>query len=143
MVTGALFAHGTLLKVDDGGGVTFTTIAEVGSISGPSLTQATIDVTSMDSANHWREFIGGLKDGGNVTFDINYIPTGGTHNVATGVIGMLSTGVKRSFKLVFTDGGSTTWTFIGWITKFTPTPGLATALKGALDVKITGQPTLV
>ena len=87
MPSGALHAHATLIgKGDSGSPEMFTTIAEVGSITGPTLTRDIIDVTNQDSAGAYREFIGGLIDPGELSFDINYIPTDATQDATTGII---------------------------------------------------------
>ncbi len=70
-------AFGTLLKRGNGATPTeaFTTIANVTSINGPARTRETIDVTSHDSEDGWMEFLGGLKDGGEISLDLNYDPS--------------------------------------------------------------------
>jgi predicted secreted protein len=40
----------------------------------PERTKETIDATHQNSDGGWREFIGGLKDGGEMTIDVNYVP---------------------------------------------------------------------
>jgi predicted secreted protein len=57
---------------------TFASIAEVNSISGPSLSRDTIDVTSLDSTSGYREFIGGFRDGGEVSLEMNFTKDGFT-----------------------------------------------------------------
>ena len=67
-------------QVEDtpGGGV-FSTYAEVRSIQGPTFEGAEIDVTNMDSPGRLREFIAGLTDPGQVTFEVNYLPANSLH----------------------------------------------------------------
>lgn len=62
----------------------FTTILGVKSMAGPSITRDTHDVTAMTSVGGWKEFIGGLKDGGEVTFDANWLPRDATQGQDTG-----------------------------------------------------------
>lgn len=52
----------------------FIGIMGIRSISGPEISRDTHDVTTMDSAQGWREFIGGLKDGGEVSFEALWLP---------------------------------------------------------------------
>ena len=52
----------------------FVTMLGVKSMSGPSISRDVHDVTAMTSAGGWREFIGGLKDGGEVSFEANWLP---------------------------------------------------------------------
>jgi predicted secreted protein len=57
----------------------YTVIALARDVSGPSLSADSIDVTTKDSANRVREFIAGLRDGGEVTANILYDPNNSTH----------------------------------------------------------------
>lgn len=143
-MSNAVFGQGTLLQIGDGGSPTetFTTIAEVTEISGPSLALDVIDVTSHDSTGGWREKIGGLLDGGEVTFTINYLPSNATHNATTGLLRDLKNRTKRNFKLVFPDAGSSTWSFTALVTSFEPSEPIDDRLTADVTLSITGQPTL-
>lgn len=142
-MSNAVAGFGSLLKIGDGAGPeVFTTIAEVKDISGPSLSMATIDVTNQSSTGGWAEFIGGIKDAGEVTFDVNFLPADATHNAATGLIRDYNNRTKRNFQLVFPDAGATTWSFAALVTAFQPTEPIGDALTASVTLKITGQPTL-
>ena len=144
MTTAAIFAQGTLLKIGDGAGSeTFTTVAESMTIKGLSLTRATVDVTSHDSTGGFREYIGGLADGGEVSFDINYIPSNSTHNNTTGALSKLVNNTRTNFKLVFPDSGTTTWSFGGFVSKFEPEEAIDRQIKASITIKVSGKPTLV
>lgn len=54
----------------------FTNIAEINSYQGPNKTRTVIDVTSLDSIGGYREFITGLRDGGELTMDMNFTADG-------------------------------------------------------------------
>ena len=54
-------ALGTKLEIDS------TAVAGLTEISGLSLSADTLDTTTLDSADGYREFIGGFKDGGEVS----------------------------------------------------------------------------
>lgn len=47
-------------------------IAELQSIDGPSMSRDTHDVTTLDSQGGYREFIGGLRDGGTISVTLFY-----------------------------------------------------------------------
>ncbi len=140
---GAISAHGTLLKIGDGeASETFTTIAEVTSISGPALVTDAVDTTSHDSPSNHREFIGGLKDAGEVTFDINYIPTNPTHDATGGLLADYVARTLRNFQLVFSDSGNTTWSFTAIVTGFESNEPVDAQLTASVTLRITGAPTL-
>ncbi len=140
----ALSAFGTLLKIGDGATPTenFTTIAEVKDISGPSLELATEEVTHHSSTGGWREKIGTLLSAGEVTFDLNFIPTEATHSYSTGLINDMVNRTKRNFQLVFPDAGNTTWQFTALVTKFEPDEPVEGELGASVTLEVTGQPTL-
>ena len=65
MGTAAKSAQGVQLKSGDGAGPeVFTKIGELKDISGPDEASDQLDATSLDSTS--KEFIGGLRDGGEV-----------------------------------------------------------------------------
>ena len=132
------------MKIGDGSS-NYTTIAECRNISGPQLTLATINVTSHDSTAAFMEYIGGLRDPGKVTFDVNWIPSGATQGFSTGLLKAGFGGTKAAktqFQIVFTDSATTTWTFLGFVTKLAPSASETAELKASIEIQITGQPTL-
>jgi predicted secreted protein len=130
----ALNAFGTLLKRNG------TTIAEVTAITPPSLARDPIEVTHHQSPNAWREKIKGLKDGGEVTFSINYLPTNTTHNAATGILGDFGTNTIDTWSIVFPD--ATTWTFSAFVSGFEADAPIDDRLAADVTLTVCGQPTL-
>ena len=112
MATGALSAFGTLLRIGDGATPeNFTTITEVVEISGPNLALNTEDATSHDSPGGYEEWVGTILRTGEVSFDVNFLPTDATQSFAAGLILDQVNRTLRNFELVFTDVGATTWAF--------------------------------
>lgn len=129
-------AFGTqLLRGDGGTPEIFTAIANVTSISGPGLSRETIDVTAHDSPDGWMEFLGGLKDAGEVSADINYDPS--KHDT---LVADFDDDEPRNYQLVFPDG--TTWSFAAILTGFEPEAPYDDKLAASLTFKVTGKPTL-
>ena len=136
-------AFGTLLKIGDGAASeSFTTIAEVSNIGGPGLGLDPIDITNHSSTGGWKEFVGGLLDGGEVSLDINYDPTHATHDASTGLIKDMTDRTVRNFQLVFPDTSSTTWTFAALVTAFETSEPVDDKLAASVTLKVSGQPTL-
>ena len=133
-------AFGTQLKRGDGAGPeVFTSIADATGISGPGLSRQTLDVTSHGSPDAWMEHIGGLKDGGEVSVDINYQPA--VHDL---LIADLDDDAPRNYQLVFPDDPTTptTWSFAAIMTGFEPDAPYDDKLSASLTFKVTGKPTL-
>ena len=142
--SGAISSFGTLLKIGDGGGTeVFTTIAEVLDISGPGLSQETEEVTNHSSTAGWDEHIGTILRGGEVSFDVNFIPTENTQDAGAGLINDMENRTRRNFRIVFPDSGATTWNFAALVTAFEPSAPVQGALRASVSLLITGQPTLV
>lgn len=57
------FAFGTIFKLGS------TTVGNLNSVSGPEFSADTIDVTTHDSEDAYREFIQGLRDGGEISVE--------------------------------------------------------------------------
>lgn len=141
MPTNAILAKGTLVKRGDGGSPeTFTTIPECGTITGPTLNRDLIDVTAQDSAGDFREFINGLADAGEISFEMRYVPADPQH---AGMLADWISGDRRNYKIVFPDVGASEWSFQALVTGFSITADVADALKSDVTLKITGQPTFV
>jgi len=65
MTTSARIGYGVAFAIGDGGDPeTFTDVAEVTSVTPPSLSMDTVAATHTDSEEGWREYIAGLLDDG-------------------------------------------------------------------------------
>jgi predicted secreted protein len=62
-------------------GSTYVVVANCTDISGPSREREAIEVTAHDSPDQYREFVKGLKDGGEVELTLNYDPNEATVSV--------------------------------------------------------------
>ena len=119
----------------------YTDIAGVRDISGPSMSQDTIEASSRD--NNWKEFVGGQVDGGEITFDIVYDPDTPTHLAGTagGLVKDLIAGTMQAFKLKFADTSPATATFSALVTKFTPKTPYNGLQSADVTLKISGAIT--
>lgn len=73
--TEARIGHGITFEMADLATPTaFTYLAEVFDITPPSETTDMVDATHMQSPNRTREFISGLTDPGEASFEMNYVP---------------------------------------------------------------------
>ena len=129
---------GTALQRGDGATPeVFSTIANVTSINPPSMERSTIDVTAHDSDDGWMEFLGSLKDGGEVSADVNYDPS--EHDA---LVADFDDDAPRNYKIVFPDADATTWSFQAILTGFEPEAPYDDKLAASLTWKVTGKPTL-
>jgi predicted secreted protein len=133
---GTLFKRATTLA----GPFTYETVANVTNISGPSRSRETLDVTAHDSPDGWMEFIGGLKDGGEISLDINYDPAEDTHDLDDD----FDDSEPRSYQIVLlpdTDD-EYTWTLTGVMTGLEDEFPYDGKMERSLTVKVSGKPVL-
>jgi len=139
MSTSAMQSQGVKLQRGDGAtSEAFATVAEVLGLKGPTETRKTIDVTSLDSTV--REFLPGLKDGGEISFDLNLIGNNTGHQ---GLHTDFAAGTKRNFKLLLTDDATTpsTAAFVAIVTEYGVDASVDSQIKASIKLKLTSAPT--
>ncbi len=138
MATGAIKGIGTLMQIGDGGGPeVFTTIAEVLSISGPTESRETIDVTNMDSAGNRREKISALIDSGSVTFDMNFTGSNAQQNQLKTD---MEAGTLRNFKIIM-PGTVRTFAFAALVTELSKEFPIDSQITASVTLEISGAIT--
>ena len=134
--TAGTSGFGTFLKRGDGtSSETFTTILEVVNISGPGETLELIDATHMESPSNYREYLPSLLDSGEVTFDMNFLPSAANQ---VGVRTDLTGRTKRNWELIFTDSTATKYSFAGYVTSLEPSAQIDDKLSYSATIKVTG-----
>jgi predicted secreted protein len=119
------------------------TIAERVTIGGPGMSRDAPDVTHMDSDDGWREFIAGLKDGGEISIEGNFIPEDESHNAETGLLSEFSSDVRMRWQLVFPgESPRVTWGGEGILTNFEPGMPVDDKIEFSATIKVSGKPTL-
>ena len=127
-------AYGAVLKRVTGGP---TTIAQIRDIGGPGVSMDTIDVTTHDSTDAWREFVAGLKDGGEVSLDLVYDPDSPSQTLLrTDLDGR----TKASYSITLTDATPAIITFDCFVTAFEPSAAVEDELGLSATLKVTGEP---
>jgi predicted secreted protein len=140
MTTSGFWSYGSALQLGDGGTPeTFATIAEVKDITPPQLERDSIEMTSQDSSDGYREFIPGWRDGTELTFECNWLPSNTTHDKTTGMLADFNDNVNHNWKLILPDSVLTI-TFAGHITAFNGDLPLEEGANLSITVKISGKP---
>jgi predicted secreted protein len=138
----AVFAKGTQLKVGDGATPTeaFTLIPEVRSITGPSMSAETIDVTSHDTPGGFRDKIQGLKDWGNLSFELLWAPSNAKHQQ---LFDDYMAGTVRHYTLTYPTVPPKTMTFSGWVGNNPSISPFDGALSKTVELNIMASPAPV
>lgn len=131
-MTEAIAAFGTVLAK---GGVS---IAELTSIGGPTLSADTLDATSHDSADGYREFLQGLRDGGEISIEGNFIPDNAGQDA---LYDDFNDGSVDEYTITFPDSIAV-WTFDAIVTAFETNAPFDEKLSFSSTLKVTGKPEL-
>lgn len=136
-----LDAWGTQFLRDSDGAGTYVVIANVSDLSGPSRSREAIEVTAHDSPNQYREFVKGLKDGGEITLTLNYNPANNTHSALDADF---EEDTLRNYRIIVLPGETDehTWTLSGLITNLSDAFPIDDRMEREVTVKISGKPTL-
>jgi predicted secreted protein len=130
----AVKAIGTKLKKGT------TVIAELTSISGVELSADTIETTALDTADGYRTFAQGLKDGGEVSISGYFNP--GTGTGQQDLLTAFENGTADTYTIDFPPAIGYNWTFQGIVTKFATNAELEDLISFEATFKVTGKPTL-
>ncbi len=126
--------HGTKLKRGD------EYVAKILNIDPPELSRDDIDVTSHDSPDGTREFIPGLKNGGEVAIEGHLIPTDDTQ---TGLLAAIDIDDPEAWTIEFPTVPKLYINFQGYVKSFkvgdAPVDG---AMTFSATIKVTGKPEI-
>lgn len=128
-------AHGTTIEYDSDGMPTWVAIPQVGEISGPDDSAEIIEVTHHGSSSR-REYVAGLKDGGEVTFPLVWDPADTSHQWLEDNLG-----TTQDFRITFSDTGTTAFTFSAVIIGTGKKAPVDDKLEMEVKLKITGAVT--
>lgn len=125
----AKWSKGTTLKIGS------NTVGSLTSISGVELSADTIDVSTLDSADGYREYVAGYVDGGEVSAE-GYLSDAGTSEST--IIGLVGS-AEQECEITFPGGAE--WVFDGIVTGFSTSAGTDDAVTFSITIKVTGKPT--
>jgi predicted secreted protein len=141
MTSNAISAFGTKFLVGDGATPTeaFTAVAEVRNVGGPEVSLDTTDVTPHSTGAPWREFVATLLDAGEVSLDLNFLPS--TTDQAALRADMIAR-TKRNFRIEWPiTPTAQRASFAGFVTKLSPSAPHDGELSASMTIKITGAVT--
>jgi predicted secreted protein len=113
----------------------FTLVPGVLDLAGPNESQDMIDVTSQDSTNQYREKLPGLRDGGKITGDMNWLPSNAVHQ---GMREDFSNQTLRNWKILFRDNSYAIVS--AYVESLEVTAGIGNQLKRSFTLDISGEP---
>lgn len=129
-MSNARSALGTLFEID---GVAVGGLTNIG---GVKLSRDTIDTTNHDVEGGYKTFLGGLREGGDVSLEGHFLNDAGQQALEDNLQGDL----PESCVVTFPGGG--TWSFSGLVTAFETTAPMDGLIGFSCTVKVSGRPTL-
>ena len=111
--------------------------AEINSITGPSMSRDTIDVTSLDSSGGYREFITGFRNPGTVTLSMNF-----TRTTYEQMLDDFESSTAQNYQIDLPDDESTSLDFIGLVTELPLTIPADDKITADVTIQISGEVAL-
>ena len=143
-ITGSTFtaifnvSHGTSINI-----ALMVPVLEIVKLGGPGMKADMKEVTNMLSPSTYKEFIAGLREGGEITFEANYIPKDATQ---LNTQADLHAGTISSWSLAMPGVPGATnngiWMFSGFVASLIPVYPLDDRITVTGAIKITGKPVL-
>jgi Lambda phage tail tube protein, TTP len=127
----------------------YTLVTNDSDLTGLSMSATIVDVTSHSSpAAPWRQKIPTLLDPGDLQFKLFFLPGDSGHQQLLDFFATRGqtdgpspgAGFPIDWKLVFPDTNGTTWTFQGFITKFSTSNPVAGVIEAQIVITCTGNP---
>lgn len=134
MTTAAKSGFGTTLQWNG------ELVAERVSITGPSQSMDTIEVSNHDSPDGFKEYLAGMRDGGEITIEGNWIPHSDSDQVVMNTD--FQAGTSREVIITLPTSMATTWTATCFITNLEPSYPYDDKIGFSATLKVTGKPVL-
>lgn len=115
-------------------GAAFADVAKVFNIGGPSMSRETVEATTYDSVSGYREKIGGLRDGGQLTFTLNFRRS--TYLIFKNDF---ESDDSVQYKVILPDDDATTLTFDGLVIDMPLTIPEGDRITVDVTIEISGQ----
>ena len=131
----AVSGKGTLFNRWDGSA--WVNIGDINSIGGPSSSRETIDVTTLGSTGGYREFIGSLRDGGDLSLSMNF---------ESATYAIMKTDFEsdtvQDYQIVLPDSVNTSIELSGLVKDLPIDIPLDDKITCDVSIKVSGQPDL-
>lgn len=130
-------AFGTKFEKETATPDTYEAVANVSDINPPGIEREALDVTAHDSPNGYMEYIGGLKNGGEVSITVNYDPSAHDELVAD-----MDDPDPINYRITWPTAVGGSWEFSAVMTGFSPAAPVDDKLSAEITFQVSGKPTL-
>lgn len=138
----ATIGYGSIFEISDSSSSPdspeeWVTVGEVASITPPSSTVDMIDVTHMQSPGARREFVAGLTDSGECSFEMNYVPDSEGDQLLLALLALAPGLRKRLCRITYPNYVSHTFDAI--LMTYEPTVPVDDKMTATVTFKVTGD----
>lgn len=116
-----------------------TAVGGLTSIGGVEVSADSTEVSAMDNTTGYKEYLAGLKDGGEVPLE-GFLD--GEDAGQDKMYEALNDEKVHKGAIVFPEAIGKTWSFDGIVTKFATNANMGDAIKFSASIKVTGKPVL-
>jgi predicted secreted protein len=136
--------EGIVFSLTSANGGTFYDMGEVLSVTPPTRTMGTIDITNHGTTDYFREFLPGMIDPGTVTFTANYVSSSSWANEL--ITDIMAARSLINWKIELSTGEAATssqnvWYGNGYITNYQLITANDQAVQYSVSLKLTAKPT--
>lgn len=117
-------------------------IGEIKEVGGPNMKRDTVDATHSRSSNRFREFLSGLRDGGEVTCTVALVPGAQATDAYKKLLDDFKNDSPVNYQIKFPNTAKTYWQAAMFLTDMPNTMPMDGEMTMALTFKVTGEPTL-
>jgi len=134
-MTNALLGWGTTFGIEsDSTPGVYETMAEVFNVTAPNSQTDQVEATHNESANREREYIAGLVEPGEASFEMNFIP-GSVSD--TRILALKTAGTSKNCRITFPN--DVTWDFVALITGYEPATPTDDRMTATVTMKVSGS----
>lgn len=115
-------------------GAQWQPIAKIQNIGGPTMSRDTVETTTLDNTDGYRTFIGGLRDGGDVSLPMNFTEAGYLAMKAD-----FEDDEEQKYQIVLPNDENTTLEFEGLVTDLPLDIQMEEVISCDITIKVSGK----
>lgn len=116
-------------------------VGQILELSGPNMSRTAVDVSHSLSPGRYMEFIGGMRDGGEMNVGIALVPSAVPGSQHKKCVDDFNNDERVDYRFMFPDG-DTVWEFAGLLTSLPHSTPFNDTMRLDLTIKISGEPVL-
>lgn len=136
--TEAQIGYGMMVHImSDTSPAVYEEMMEVITVTPPNQQVDQVEATHSQSPDRTREFIAGLNDPGECSFEMNFVPGSATD---TRLLALKSSGVAKTTKITFPN--TVTWVFLATVTGYEPSTPIDDRMTVTVTMRVSGPTTI-